>query len=43
MASLYSKFLDFIGIEESDEEEDDRNNDYYRDERDYRDARAACR
>ena len=30
MASLYSKFLDFIGIEETDEEEDERD-DYYRD------------
>ncbi len=33
MASLYTKFLDFIGIEESDELEDDRRDDgYYRDE-----------
>ena len=31
MASLYTKFLDFIGIEESDEVEDDRQDDgYYR-------------
>ena len=35
MASLYTKFLDFIGIEESDEEEDERG-DYYRDEYDDR-------
>lgn len=34
MASLYSKFLDFIGIEESDEEEEGRD-DYYQDERNY--------
>ena len=33
MASLYTKFLDFIGIEESDEQDDERANDgYYRDE-----------
>ena len=33
MASLYTKFLDFIGIEESDEQEDDRRDDgYYRDD-----------
>ena len=33
MASLYTKFLDFIGIEESDEQDDDRRDDgYYRDE-----------
>ena len=33
MASLYTKFLDFIGIEESDEPEDERAGDgYYRDE-----------
>ena len=33
MASLYTKFLDFIGIEESDEQDDDsRDNGYYRDE-----------
>ena len=33
MASLYTKFLDFIGIEESDEQEDERRDDgYYRDE-----------
>jgi len=33
MASLYTKFLDFIGIEESDELEDDNRDDgYYRDE-----------
>ncbi len=36
MASLYSKFLDFIGIEEGDELEDDRRDDYYRDDRDDR-------
>ena len=29
MASLYNKFLDFIGIEETDDIEDDG---YYRDE-----------
>ena len=34
MASFYNKFLDFIGIEESDEVEDDRRDDgYYREER----------
>ncbi|MEA4869589.1 MAG: cell division protein SepF [Christensenella sp.] len=33
MASLYTKFLDFIGIEESDEQDDERRDDgYYRDE-----------
>ncbi|MDO4571850.1 MAG: cell division protein SepF [Clostridia bacterium] len=32
MASLYNKFLDFIGIEESDEIEDERE-DYYEDRR----------
>ena len=33
MASLYTKFLDFIGIEESDEQEEERRDDgYYRDE-----------
>jgi cell division inhibitor SepF len=33
MASLYTKFLDFIGIEESDEQDDERAGDgYYRDE-----------
>jgi cell division inhibitor SepF len=37
MASLYTKFLDFIGIEESDELEDDRRDDgYYRDDADDR-------
>ncbi len=41
MASLYNKFLDFIGIEETDDYEEDRRDrdrdDYYRDERDERD------
>ncbi len=32
MASLYSKFLDFIGIEEGDEPEDDGRDEYYNDE-----------
>ncbi len=33
MASLYTKFLDFIGIEESDEQDDERRDDgYYRDD-----------
>ena len=33
MASLYTKFLDFIGIEESDEQDEERGGDgYYRDE-----------
>ncbi len=37
MASLYTKFLDFIGIEESDEMEDERRDDgYYRDDADDR-------
>ncbi len=37
MASLYTKFLDFIGIEESDELEDERRDDgYYRDDADDR-------
>ena len=37
MASLYTKFLDFIGIEESDEQDDDRRDDgYYRDDADDR-------
>ncbi|MEA5047690.1 MAG: cell division protein SepF [Eubacteriales bacterium] len=37
MASLYTKFLDFIGIEESDEVEDDRRDDgYYRNDSDDR-------
>lgn len=36
MASLYNKFLDFIGIEESDEVEDERD-DYYEDRRGGRD------
>ena len=35
MASLYNKFLDFIGIEESDEADDERQDDYY-DDRDDR-------
>jgi cell division inhibitor SepF len=29
MASLYNKFLDFIGIEENDDAEDERQDDYY--------------
>ncbi len=42
MASLYTKFLDFIGIEESDEQEDDRRDDgYYRDEPPERSAGSA--
>lgn len=37
MASLYTKFLDFIGIEESDELDDERRDDgYYRDDADDR-------
>lgn len=37
MASLYTKFLDFIGIEESDELEDERRDDgYYREDADER-------
>ena len=33
MASLYTKFLDFIGIEESEEQDDERRDDgYYRDD-----------
>ena len=33
MASLYTKFLDFIGIEESDEQDEERGGEgYYRDE-----------
>ncbi len=37
MASLYTKFLDFIGIEESDEVEDERGDDgYYRNDSDDR-------
>ncbi len=35
MASLYTKFLDFIGIEESDEPEEERD-EYYREESDSR-------
>ncbi len=35
MASLYTKFLDFIGIEESDETEEERD-EYYREESDSR-------
>lgn len=34
MASLYSKFLDFIGIEEGGEIDDDRRDDYYDDQDD---------
>lgn len=37
MASLYTKFLDFIGIEESDELDDERDDDYYREEPSRRD------
>lgn len=37
MASLYTKFLDFIGIEESDEVDDERRDDgYYRNDTDDR-------
>ena len=37
MASLYTKFLDFIGIEENDEPEDERKDDgYYREDADDR-------
>lgn len=37
MASLYTKFLDFIGIEESDEADDERRDDgYYRNDSDDR-------
>ncbi len=37
MASLYTKFLDFIGIEESDEVDDERRDDgYYRNDMDDR-------
>ncbi|HWQ05884.1 MAG: cell division protein SepF [Clostridiaceae bacterium] len=37
MASLYTKFLDFIGIEENDEPEEERKDDgYYRDDADDR-------
>lgn len=37
MASLYTKFLDFIGIEESDEPDEERRDDgYYRDDVDDR-------
>jgi len=37
MASLYTKFLDFIGIEENDEPEDERKDDgYYREDADER-------
>lgn len=32
MASLYNRFLDFIGIEESDEPEEEYDRGYYRDE-----------
>ena len=42
MASLYTKFLDFIGIEESDELEDESRDDgYYRDEAPERSASGA--
>ena len=42
MASLYTKFLDFIGIEESDELEDESRDDgYYRDEAPERSAGGA--
>ena len=40
MASLYTKFLDFIGIEEGDEVDDGRRDDYYDDDRDSRYDRA---
>ncbi len=37
MASLYNKFLDFIGIEESDDPDEERGDDeYYRDDQDDR-------